>query len=381
MRQLLLAGLLTVPAGAVDFEASGYLKNLYQLNRTGVRRAKVTSDLTRARVSLGASHGSVRVHVDYDHELRFGTLLRSADFRQFGLGEPPSHFNLAPSISSGPDVNYRHRLYRGWIQARLWDVRLRFGRQRIAWGTAKLWNPVDVLNPYQPTSVEREERRGVDALHVRRGVGDLGQIEAAYTLSDRWAGSDLLGRIRGSVGGTDLSVLGGHVAGSTGSWMVGGAWSSNLKGGNFHGEWSYVDLVFKDPFFRGVVGYEYTFSADPFWTPFKDVWWVFEYLYNGRGPSDPRFYDLASLATGREVSLARNYIGTGITKELHPLVKAEFYSLYNLDDQSHFVAPSISYNPIGELHLSTGWQRFGGTPNSEYGRLGNLFFAQAQWFW
>ncbi len=381
MKSLLLAALMPLSAGAVDFEASGYLKNLYETKRTPVRRASVWSDLSRARLSLEASHGPFRTHVDYDHELRFGTLLQSQDFRQFGLAEPPSHFNLAPSISSGTDANYRHRLYRGWIEARFAGARLRFGRQRIAWGTAKLWNPVDVLNPYQPTSVERNERRGVDVLHLRRGMGDLATAEAAYTLGERWSESDLLARLKGSFGGTDLSLLGGHVAGSTSSWMVGGAWSSNLMDGNFHGEWSVVDLQFVDPFFRGVAGYEYSFSADPFWAPLKDLWWVFEYLYNGRGPSDPRYYDVSSLATGREVSLARNYIGSGLSKELHPLLKVELYSLFNMDDQSHFVAPSIAYNPLGELHVSAGWQRFGGTPTSEYGRLGNLFFAQAQWFW
>jgi hypothetical protein len=381
LRALLLAALCAPAAGAVSFSASGQVKNLYELGRTPLLRDQVWRNLTRARFALEAERGPVRAHVDYDHELRLGSFLNARDFKFTGLGEPPSHFDLEQDISTGTDGHYRHRLYRGWIEARGFGARLRFGRQRIAWGTGKLWNPVDVLNPYQPTSVEREERRGVDALHARKALGALGQIEAAYTLADRWSGSDLLARARGNFDRTDLSLLGGHVAASTGSWMVGGAWSSDLFGGNFHGEWSFVDLEIVDSFFRGMTGYEYTFSADPFWAPLKDVWVVAEYLYNGKGAYDPSRYDFAQLATGREVSVARNYVGTGVTKEFHPLVKGELYALLNCDDRSHFIAPSISYNPLGELHLSAGWQRFGGTPDSEYGRLGNVFFAQAQWYW
>jgi len=57
------------------------------------------------------------------------------------------------------------------------------------------------------------------------------------------------------------------------------------------------------------------------------------------------------------------------------------YALFNADDGSQFFAPSVSYNPVGELQLSAGWQRFGGGRNSEFGRRGNIGFVQGQWFW
>ncbi|OIO06822.1 MAG: hypothetical protein AUJ52_11470 [Elusimicrobia bacterium CG1_02_63_36] len=383
MSPALLLALLLLPAAAnaAEFSASGQFKNLYETGRSSLNRKPYRKNTTRARVELEASQGPVRARVDYDHELFTGSYLRSLEYRKFGLAEPPGHFDLEQNISSGTDGLYRHRLYRGWIEARGAGMRLRFGRQRIAWGTGKLWNPVDVLNPYQPTSLEREERRGVDSLHASRALGALGQIEAAYTLADRWKESDFLARVRGNFDKTDLSLIGGHVAASTGSWMAGGAWSSDLEGGNFHGEWSIVDLKIADMFFRGMAGYEYTFSADPFWAPLKDVWVVAEYLYNGKGRGDFSRYDFAQLATGREVSVARHYLGTGITKEFHPLVKGELYALFNADDGSQFFAPSVSYNPVGELHLSAGWQRFGGGRNSEFGRRGNIGFVQGQWFW
>ncbi|MFH1726372.1 MAG: hypothetical protein ABII00_17310 [Elusimicrobiota bacterium] len=376
-----------------SFRASGYLKNLYRYTRSALTGAPYWSDLTRARLSLDAEMApaeppdawspperSLRVHVDYDHELRAGSFLKSSDFRLFGLGEPESYLTMEQAVSSGTDAHYRHLSYRGWVELRSGPWSARFGRQRVAWGAGKIWNPIDVLNPYRPTSLEREERPGVDAALLRRGIGALGQAEAVYALAGRWAESDLLGRVRGNPGGVDLSLLGGKVASSTASWMLGGDFAADVRGGTLHGEWSYTDLRVRTPYWRALLGYEYSFGADPPLRWLKDLWFVTEVLHNGRGRTEPRRYDFTALAGGREVSVARDYWGAGLRKELHPLVQVELYHILNLNDESHFISPSISWNAVGNLHLLAGWQRFGGSPASEYGRRANIAYAQAQYF-
>ena len=80
------------------------------------------------------------------------------------------------------------------------------------------------------------------------------------------------------------------------------------------------------------------------------------------------------------MALARDYIGVGFTKELHPLVKLELYQIVNLNDSSHFLNPSITWNAVRSLYLTAGIQRFGGSIASEYGRLPNIAYAQAQYF-
>ena len=387
---LLMVSLFSSLPARAGFEFSGYAKNLFHGGRSQIGGAPYEGNLSRLRLSgegstplpgnASCESACLRARVDYDHELRLGSVLRSKDFQRFGLAEPPEYLTMEQAISSGTGAHYRHRLYRGWVEASAAGVSARLGRQRVAWGTGKLWNPTDFLNPYLPTVLERDERRGVDALYLRKGLGALGQGEAVYVLADTWAQSDLVGRLRGNAHGTDMSLLAGKVGPSTSSFAVGGDFAMDLYVGSLHGEGLYADLKWRTAFWKWLIGYEYDFGPDPPIRAFKDLWAVFELHRNGAGVTQASRYNPAVLLSGREVSLARDYAGLGLRKELHPLLKAEVYALFNLNDGSKFIAPSLDWNALKDLHLSGGWQRFGGNKASEFGRQGNVAFLQAQYF-
>ncbi|TPW19102.1 MAG: hypothetical protein FD126_3023, partial [Elusimicrobia bacterium] len=376
---------LGVPAAA-GVTADGSLKTLYSYTRSPISKRLHWGDMTRARLSLKAETPepdrgwALRAEADYDHEIRVGTRLNSPEHRQFGAGEPERYFTMDQHVSSGTDGEWRHLLYRGWVEAEAAGWKARFGRQRVAWGTGKIWNPVDVLNPYQPTTLEREERLGLEALSLRRGIGEVGQAEAVWAFEESWAKSDLLGRVRGNPGGADLALLGGKLAGSTGSWLAGGELAWDLRGGTLHSEVSYTDLELRTPFWRGLVGYEYGFTADPPLSVLEDFWFNVEWFHNGRGRDNPARYDVGLLRGGREVALGRDYGGVAMKKELHPLLYIELSWLRNLRDASHFLSPSVNWNAVGDLHVFAGWQRFGGRPVTEFGRQPDAFYSGAQLF-
>lgn len=380
-----LAFLLALPAAA-GVGVDGSLKTLYSYSRSPLTRRQHWADLNRARLSLKAATPeteggfALRAEADYDHELRLGSQLNSPESRTFGLAEPDSFLTMDQTVSSGTDHSWRHRLYRGWVEAEAGGFKARFGRQRVAWGTGKIWNPVDVLNPYQPTTLEREERLGVDALSVRRGLGQTGSAEAVWALGRGWMDTDLLGRFKAGLAGAELGLLGGHVAGSTASWLMGGELAWDVRGGTLHGELSYTDLETRTPFWRGVLGYEYGFTADPPWAPLKDLWFNVEWFHNGRGADDPARYATSLLRQGREVALGRDYGGLAVKKDLHPLLYMELSYLRNLRDASHFLSPSVNWNPVGDLHVFSGYQRFGGRPVTEFARQPDVFYAGAQFF-
>lgn len=413
-RALLLAAAAAAAIGsparaAGSLEGSGYLKNLYRCSRSPLTQVPYWGDLTRARVTLegklplskvpdewSPAAWELTAHADYDHELRLGTQLMSLENRMFGLAEPSSHLTMEQTISSGTDGHYRHRLYRGWVELKADAWRLRFGRQRVAWGSGKMWNPTDILNPFEPMSLERDERAGVDALHLRRGIGALGQGELVYTLADRWAETHLMARVRQNVRRADLALMGGKVDPSSGSWTAGGELSADVRGGNLHAEWTYTDLRSRSPFWRAMIGYDYTFSTDPPVSWLKDAWVLAEYYHNGGGDTDPASYD-RTVVTHRYVPFtgwryfvrpsergerfnARDYAGWALRKEPHPLVEFEVYAILNINDRSHFVNPSVQWNAADNLYLEAGWQRFGGTPASEFGPAPNITYLQAQYF-
>ena len=374
---LLLA--LTAPARAA-VTTSGYLKDVWQTSYSALEDRPYVLNTARARATLEATGFFFKAHVDYDHEVLGGNYFRTREYRLFGVSAPETWLTMDQTISTGDTVLWRHRLYRGWVGLETERTTLRFGRQRVAWGTGKLWNPTDILNAYNPMSVERDERHGVDAFYLRQGLGDLSQAELAYAPQDRWPASALLARGKTNWKGFDFALMGGKAAASTSSWILGGDFAGSAGDSSLHGEWSYVELKTRAPYWKGLIGWEYTFPTDAKWRWLKDASLLAEYLHSGSGESDRRRYNLAAVLTGREVTLAQDYGGLTYSQDVHPLLKLEIVSLSNLDDGSHFFGPSLQWNALDDLYLTVGFQRFGGSRSTEYGRQPNLTYLQGQYF-
>jgi hypothetical protein len=159
--------------------------------------------------------------------------------------------------------------------------------------------------------------------------------------------------------------------------MWGGDFAGNLWEGTFHGEWSYTDFDVRTPFWKGSLGYDYTFPSDSRFWGLKDTALVFEYFHNGSGTKDSSRYQFATLLTGREVALAQDYLGLTYSTDLHTLLKLEFSLIKNLNDSSHFFSPALQWNALRDLYLTAGLQRFGGRKSSEFGRAPNIAFLEA----
>ncbi len=360
-------------------EFGGYLKNIYEHFRTPVFGQSVWEDLSRVRLTALGSYGIWRADIEYDNELYAGSYLKTPEFKAAGIARPLEYFNWDGTIAQGSSTLWRDRVHRGWVGAETGDWTIRAGRQRIAWGTGKIWNPTDILNPYQPLTIERDERFGADAVYARRALGQLSQAELAYGPQDRLDESGFMGRLRGRLFNGDASVMGGKVGGLQDSWIAGGDGAWDLGGGTWHVEGAWTQLQTIGRFARVDTGYEYTFSdaAPP---GLRGAWVLAEYFHNGQGVSDPRLYNVLDLLDGRAIALARDYLGFGWSKDLHPLVKLEIYAIANLTDGSWFAGPAFTWNAQKDLHLTAGTQAFWGGALTEYGRLSTILHAQAQYY-
>lgn len=382
MRNAALSLLLALAAGpaAAQVRASGYFRNIWQYSRSAFDARPYNLNTSRARLTLDAEKSVFRAHADYDHQVAAGSYFRTREFQAFGYAPPAPWLDMQGTLSTGTTNGYGHGVYRGWIGLEGERGVLRAGRQRIAWGTGKIWNPTDVLNPYQPTSVERDQRRGVDALYARAGVGPLGQAELVWAGGDRWVDHQVLARGRATAGSWDASLLAGKVAGSTASFMAGGDAAGTLLDGTLHAEWAAFRPQWRAPYWKGNVGYDYSWPSDTRVPGLKDASLVLEYLHSGRGESDVRRYDFAPLREGSEVTVARHYFGGVATKDLHPLLKLELYALANADDASTFFSPALTWNALTDLHLTAALQRFGGERATEFGRNPNQTVLTVQYY-
>jgi hypothetical protein len=378
-RASLLLLLLAAPAAA-QVKVGGYLKNIWQYTGAELGDRPYYLDTARARLSLDAQEGVFQSHFDLDNQVAAGSFFRTNDFKVFGFSPPSPWLTMQKTISTGTTNGYGIGAYRAWVGVEDERGVARAGRQRIAWGTGKIWNPTDVLNPFQVTSIEPDEREGVDALYARAGVGTLGQAEYVWAGQDTWIKQQMLGRVRGNLGGWDASVLGGKVAGSTGSFMVGGDFAGTLLDGTLHGEWAAFHPEWRTPYWKAGLGYDYTIPSETKLRWLKDASFIFEYFHAGNGSTNPANYDFAPVLAGTEVSVAQNYFGASVSEDLHPLVKLSLFGIVNADDGSTFFFPSLTWNALNDLYVTAAIQRFGGVRRTEYGRHPNQTLLTVQYY-
>ncbi|MBP0533157.1 hypothetical protein J8J19_23620, partial [Mycobacterium tuberculosis] len=79
-----------------------------------------------------------------------------------------------------------------------------------AWGTGRFWSPLDLLNPLNPTAIEREERVGVDAVLAEHKLGPISRISAVYAPGHGGADSSAAFNWHANTHGVDYSIVGGR---------------------------------------------------------------------------------------------------------------------------------------------------------------------------
>ena len=75
-------------------------------------------------------------------------------------------------VQIGQTFTYRHALNRAFFAWRLGSGEVQLGRQAIGWGRGVLFGAVDIFAPFNPLEIDREWRRGVDALRASLPLTD-----------------------------------------------------------------------------------------------------------------------------------------------------------------------------------------------------------------
>lgn len=355
--------------GAWTFHSSGYVKNLFTRSDTLAEEA-VIADLSRLRLNAEASYlKALDLHLSYDQEAILGSVLRTDQFRKSKDADPGTWIDADKEfLEVDRTMVWRHRLYRGYARFRTRRATLAVGRQRIAWGTARFWNPADLFNPISPLAIEREEKIGVDALDGELRLPGNSRAELVYAPQTAWNRSSLGSRLSSVVHSYELSAVTGKFGDDT---VFGATFDGHLLNGELRGEGTVTDPKGEDPYLRAVLGYEYDFA--------NTLSAFGEYFYNGNAAPDP---------TGEQRLLARtifttqkHFLGAGLGYDITPLVRAEAYGILAVEDaESAFLNPRLRYNLRPNLDLLAGAQLFLGPARSEYGLLPNVYYAQVQWF-
>ena len=255
------------------------------------------------------------------------------------------------------------RLY--FRQNFLWGAVI-VGRQRISWGSGRIWNPTDLFNPINPASFDKIEKDGADAVSFKYYIGDFTDVQVVYNprlargqrdgAPDAPDSSNYAARFRTNVDEFDLSLMGGYFDRRT---IVGGDFAGNLFDAGVRGEavWSPANDD-RDAYVRFLLGADYQFTSR--------LYAVIEYLHNGEGTTNVEHYDIYRLFTGEILNLSTDYLYLGGTYLLHPLVVGNFGVTSGLSDGSGFVTAGATWSTSDNSSLSIGALLPFGAEKSEY---------------
>lgn len=353
---------------SLESSLGGSYKNLL-FHSKDTSATTLTSDLNRLRLAWEGVASTLSWYAAYDHELLYGELVSSPDFTTVANLPEPTWLDEKGRISDGSRYDWTHRLYRAWLRYNDEHIELKAGRQRIAWGTGRIWNPTDRFNPVDPTALEPSEKTGVDALFSEyrySGFGAL-QLVAAPGQASHFVSRKFALRWRDTFGESDVSLTAGRVGVET---VLGGDVAANIADGTLRLEAMQAWPRGGNRFAQVSAGYDYTLTNDAF--P-DGLYLLIEYFYNGAPGAAP------SLApVDRLYSLARHSVGVSAGYDLTPLWRLDGTVIWDASDNSRFFLPNLTWSASENIDISAFALLFGGDAASEFGRRENLYALQAE---
>ena len=355
---------------SVSSTFGGSYKNLlfHSKDTTGT---SLTTDLNRLRLTWDGSLSLLSWYAAYDHELRYGDLISSPDYQAVANLPEPTWIDAMDRISDGGRHDWRHSLHRGWLRLDAGNVQLTVGRQRIAWGTGRIWNPTDRFNPVDPTALEPDEKTGVDSLFAEYRYSGFGAVQfvSAPGKASHDVSRKLAFRVRDTFGETDVSMTAGKIGVER---VLGGDVAANIFDGTFRVEAMQAWPKGGKAYAQASVGYDYTLSNDVF--P-DGLYLLAEYFYNGAPGTAPNLEPVDRL-----YSLARHAVGLSAGYDITPLWRVDGTVIWDANDNSRFFLPSLNWSAAENLDIILFALLFDGKQASEFGRRNNLYALQLELF-
>jgi hypothetical protein len=378
-----------------EFQVGGYYKNFFTaFDSTSTSEPIMGAVVNRLRLNLSyAPTDTFSVTFAYDFTPRVQDPLLFTE-SPFAVGIASSRYRVADFDSwiypreneMIGNVGIYHNLDRASVQFSTDFADIFIGRDAIAWGSARIINPTDVVAPYTYDQLDTEDRVGVDAVRVRIPVGVLGEVDTGYIFGTdfNFDKSAIFLRTQLNAVETDFSFL---LLEFQRNRLVGLDIARGIGGAGFWLEAAYVFAEYfnnapnaSDNYLRASVGLDYSFGGE--------TYTFIEYHFNGAGTNIPKDFlanlDQSAYTRGGVYLLGVHYIAPGIMHQLTPLISISGQVLFNLSDPSAWIAPQIAYNIAEDVHLSIGsFFSFGKRPKnddptqfqSEFGAYPNLFFT------
>ncbi len=299
-------------------------------------------------------------------------------------------FNLTSVIDAGNTSVLLHRLDRLWVGYTSEKTVVRFGRQALTWGNGLFYAPMDLVNPFNPATIDTEYKAGDDMLYAQYLRADGSDVQLAYVfrrgLMSGAVDADeatIAVKYHGSVGEWEYDTL---IAQNYGDPVAGVGARRNIGGAVWGGDIVFTDTE-SDIHVQLVTNLSYSWN----WAG-KNMSGALEYYFNGFGQSGGN-YDLLALVNNRTelFALGRHYAAGSVTIEMTPLWGLSPTILVNIRDPSALFQLVTNYSLsdnmtlLGSINLPLGASgtEFGGIQSAVQGRYLSSdvgVFAQFGWY-
>ena len=192
------------------------------------------------RLDLALKRGAWSFQGDYQ------LLALYSEFRLDSLPDDASRlFDFTATLHDGGDAAAVHRLDRFWFGYTGDRAVVRFGRQALTWGNGLFFSPLDLVNPFDPTTIDTEYKTGDDMLYAQylRHNGD--DLQAAVVFRRDGATGDVARdastvalKYHGFAGETEYDLL---IADDQGGTVFGVGMARGLGGAVLRGDVAATD--------------------------------------------------------------------------------------------------------------------------------------------
>ena len=320
--------------------------------------------------------GPLTVVVDHASTYLVGDSVESATnsgpaYDQTPTGDERRLLDLTWELDEGERHRLLHRFDRMALKYRTPRWAVTVGRDAVSWGSGLVFHPMDLFNPFAPTTVDQDYKAGDDLIRIERlfeGGSDLEVLAVARHGEVAGGTASVAFKYRALVGGNEFDLLaarhyGGSVVGLGLRAPIGGALvRSDLIAVDDADRWS----------LSGVVNVDYSFPVAQ-----TSVYVFAEFFHNGFGVGRmPDDLDLLPdtlterLGRGETFMLMRDYLALGAQFRWHALLSQSLTVIANLQDGSKVLQTSIGYDVSDAARLQVGLTKSHGGQGDEFGRLG-----------
>jgi hypothetical protein len=280
---------------------------------------------------------------------------------------------LDDALGSSSTLSWRHELDRAAVALHLPFGEVTAGRQAVGWGRGAFFSAVDLFSPFSPTEVDREWRRGIDALRADVRLGARASVDAVAAFGPDLDNhrSILAVRARGYAGPADLELVAGRRAEDLFAGLTG---SGAVLGAEVHGELAVFRLPTPWPdgglgddrlIPKAVLGGSYHLGVG------EGLHLAAEWHYNGFGVTEARRLPLRlfdgdfrnRFLRGDFQTLGRHTLAAVASYPVGLTLAASLQVIVDPRDGSGLVAPSISWDfGEGASILAAGYFPWGAGP-------------------